>query len=101
MLNQLRLEQVQSILCKIFPMIILSGVTNPVRDVHKFIFDDEAVVVDDCSFVLPYIEHTYYYPTTTPSPITDLPIANSDQYQTSHVPAYTEQQLKELLQRQV
>lgn len=82
-------------------MIILSGVTNPVRDVHKFIFDDEAVVVDDCSFVLPYIEHAYYYPTTTPSPITDLPIANSDQYQTSHVPAYTEQQLKELLQRQV
>ena len=101
MLNQLQLEQVNSILCNIFPLIILTGVTNPVRDVHKFIFDDEAVVVDDCSFVLPYIEQAYYYPPTTSSPITVLPIANSDQYPTPLVSAYTERQLKELLQRQV
>ena len=78
-----------------------SGLTNAVRDVHKFIFDDEAVVVDDCSFVLPYIENAYYYPPTTPPPITDLAVAPSDQYPTPLVPAYNEQQLKELLQRQV
>lgn len=60
-------------------------------------------MVDDCSFVLPYIETAYYYPpATTPPPITDLAIAPSDQYPTSPlVPTYTEQQLKELLQRQV
>jgi hypothetical protein len=81
--------------------IIISGLTNPIRDVHKFIFDDEAVVVDDCSFVLPYIENAYYYPPTTPPPVTDLPLANPDEYATPLVPAYTEQQLKELLRRQV
>jgi len=81
--------------------IIISDLTNPIRDVHKFIFDDEAVVVDDCSFVLPYIENAYYYPPTTPPPVTDLPLANPDEYATPLVPAYTEQQLKELLRRQV
>ena len=75
--------------------IIISGLTNPTRDVHKFIFDDEAVVVDDCSFVLPYIETAYYYSPTTPPPVTELPSA------TPMAPAYTEQQLKELLLRQV
>ena len=75
------------------------------RDVHKFIFDDEAVVVDDCSFVLPYIEGAYYYQSTTPPPATDMPLTdidvNIDEYTTPLVPAYTEQQLKELLRRQV
>ncbi|CAF1182877.1 unnamed protein product [Adineta ricciae] len=75
------------------------------RDVHKFIFDDEAVVVDDCSFVLPYIEGAYYYQSTTPPPATDIPLTdidvNIDEYTTPLVPAYTEQQLKELLRRQV
>jgi len=75
------------------------------RDVHKFIFDDEAVVVDDCSFVLPYIEGAYYYQSTTPPPATDLPVTNvdddTDEYTGPLVPAYTEQQLKELLRRQV
>ncbi len=75
------------------------------RDVHNFIFDDEAVVVDDCSFVLPYIEGAYYYQSTTPPPATDIPLTNidvnTDDYSLPLVPAYTEQQLKELLRRQV
>jgi hypothetical protein len=74
------------------------------RDVHNFIFDDEAVVVDDCSFVLPYIEGAYYYQSTTPPPATDMPLnndVNTDEYTGPLVPAYTEQQLKELLRRQV
>ncbi|UJR28203.1 hypothetical protein I4U23_009454 [Adineta vaga] len=75
------------------------------RDVHNFIFDDEAVVVDDCSFVLPYIEGAYYYQSTTPPPATDIPLTNNDgttdEYTIPLVPAYTEQQLKELLRRQV
>jgi hypothetical protein len=74
--------------------------------VHNFIFDDEAVVVDDCSFVLPYIEGAYYYQSTTPPPATDIPLTNidvnTDEFNTNTlVPAYTEQQLKELLRRQV
>jgi hypothetical protein len=74
--------------------------------VHNFIFDDEAVVVDDCSFVLPYIEGAYYFQSTTPPPATDIPLTNidvnnTDEYTNSLVPAYTEQQLKELLRRQV
>ncbi|CAF3533189.1 unnamed protein product [Adineta steineri] len=75
------------------------------RDVHNFIFDDEAVVVDDCSFVLPYIEGAYYYQSTTPPPATDIPLSNvdinTDEYTIPLVPSYTEQQLKELLRRQV
>lgn len=75
------------------------------RDVHKFIFDDEAVVVDDCSFVLPYIEGAFYYQSTTPPPATDAPLpttdVDADDYTIPLVPAYTEQQLKELLRRQV
>ena len=75
------------------------------RDVHSFIFDDEAVVVDDCSFVLPYIEGAYYYQSTTPPPATDNPLTNTDvnadDFTAPLVPAYTEQQLKELLRRQV
>jgi hypothetical protein len=75
------------------------------RDVHNFIFDDETVIVDDCSFVLPYIEGAYYYQSTTPPPATDIPLSNSDvntdEYTIPLVPAYTEQQLKELLRRQV
>ena len=75
------------------------------RDVHNFIFDDEAVVVDDCSFVLPYIEGAYYYQSTTPPPATDIPLTNidvnTDEYTIPLVPSYTEQQLKELLRRQV
>jgi hypothetical protein len=71
--------------------------------VHSFIFDDEAVVVDDCSFVLPYMEGAYYYQSTTPPPATDIPLTdvdvNTDEFNT--IPAYTEQQLKELLRRQV
>jgi hypothetical protein len=87
-----------------------TGAMNPQessikRDVHNFIFDDETVVVDDCSFVLPYIEGAYYYQSTTPPPATDLPLssidANTDEYTIPLVPAYTEQQLKELLRRQV
>jgi hypothetical protein len=73
--------------------------------VHKFIFDDEAVVVDDCSFVLPYIEGAYYYQSTTPPPATDIPLpnieVNTDDYTIPLVPSCTEQQLKELLRRQV
>jgi hypothetical protein len=75
------------------------------RDVHNFIFDDETVVVDDCSFVLPYIEGAYYYQSTTPPPATDIPISNndvtSDDYTIPLVPSYTEHQLKDLLRRQV
>ncbi len=82
-------------------VLIISGTTNPIRDVHKFIFDDEAVVIDDCSFVLPYIEGGYYYQPTTSPPITDIPLANTNEYITSPVSVYTEQQLKELLRRQV
>ncbi|CAF1277034.1 unnamed protein product [Adineta steineri] len=79
-----------------------TGTTNnQIRDVHKFIFDDEAVVVDDCSFVLPYIESTYYYQPTTPSPTSDMSLTNSNEYANSLIPAYTEQQLKELLRHQV
>ena len=87
-----------------------TGAMNPQessmkRDVHNFIFDDETVVVDDCSFVLPYIEGAYYYQSTTPPPATDLPLSsidtNTDEYTIPLVPAYTEQQLKELLRRQV
>ncbi|CAF1466640.1 unnamed protein product [Adineta ricciae] len=78
-----------------------TGTTNPTRDVHKFIFDDEAVVVDDCSFVLPYIENAYYYPPTSPSPTTELPLTNPNEFTTPLIPAYTEQQLKELLRLQV
>ena len=77
----------------------------PTTDVHKFIFDDETVVVDDCSFVLPYIEGAYYYPSTTSPPDTDLTQtilqANPETFALPHVPAYSEQQLKELLRRQV
>ena len=79
--------------------------TRPTSDVHKFIFDDETVVVDDCSFVLPYIEGAYYYPSTTSPPDTDLSPANldptTDAFAQPQVPAYTEPQLKELLRRQV
>ncbi len=82
-------------------VIIISGTTNPIGDVHKFIFDDEAVVVDDCSFVLPYIEGALYYPPTTPPPVTDISLANTDEYATPLVSTYTEEQLKELLRRQV
>ncbi|CAF2343046.1 unnamed protein product [Rotaria sp. Silwood2] len=75
------------------------------RDVHNFIFDDETVVIDDCSFVLPYIEGAYYYQSTTPPPATDIPLTNidvnTDDYTIPLVPAYTEQQLRELLRRQV
>ncbi|CAF3440184.1 unnamed protein product [Rotaria socialis] len=75
------------------------------RDVHNFIFDDETVVIDDCSFVLPYIEGAYYYQSTTPPPATDTPLTNidinTDDYSAPLVPAYTEQQLRELLRRQV
>ena len=75
------------------------------REVHNFIFDDESVVVDDCSFVLPYIEGAYYYQSTTPPPATDIPLTNLDvntnEYTIPLVPSYTEQQLKELLRRQV
>lgn len=82
-----------------------SHVSTIKRDVHNFIFDDEAVVVDDCSFVLPYIEGAYYYQSTTPPPATDMPLTNADvnadEYTIPLVPAYTEQQLKELLRRQV
>jgi hypothetical protein len=73
--------------------------------VHKFIFDDETVVIDDCSFVLPYIEGAYFYPSTTSPPDTDLTTAHihstNEPFARAHVPAYTEQQLKELLRRQV
>jgi len=88
----------------------MTGATNPQesaikRDVHNFIFDDETVVVDDCSFVLPYIEGAYYYQSTTPPPATDIPLTNidvnTDEYTIPLVPAYAEQQLKELLRRQV
>ncbi len=80
----------------------ITNPTNPTRDVHKFIFDDEAVVVDDCSFVLPYIESGYYYPPITPPlQVNDLPLTSSDEYATPIVPVYTEQHLKELLRRQV
>ena len=80
----------------------IPGATNPIHDLHKFIFDDEAVVIDDCSFVLPYIDGAYYYQPTTPPPnTTDISLANADQYSSPLVPAYTEQQLKELLRRQV
>ncbi len=82
-------------------MLILSDPNNPTRDVHKFIFDDEAVVVDDCSFVLPYIESAYYYQPTTPSSTTDMPLPTNNEYTTPLVPAYSEQQLKELLRHQV
>lgn len=82
-----------------------SHVATVKRDVHNFIFDDEAVVVDDCSFVLPYIEGAFYYQSTTPPPATDIPLTNvdvtTDEYTVPLVPAYTEQQLKELLRRQV
>ncbi|CAF0761772.1 unnamed protein product [Rotaria sordida] len=75
------------------------------RDVHNFIFDDETVVIDDCSFVLPYIEGAYYYQSTTPPPATDIPLTNidvnTDEYTIPLVPSYTEQQLRELLRRQV
>jgi len=69
-----------------------------IRDVHKFIFDDEAVIVDDCSFVLPYIESGYYYPPATP---TDLPLNATNEFIPPITPVYTEEQLKELLRRQV
>ncbi|CAF4666323.1 unnamed protein product [Rotaria sp. Silwood1] len=78
-----------------------TGINNPVHDVHKFIFDDETVVIDDCSFVLPYIEGAYYYEPTTPPTDIDISFANIDDYATPIVPVYTEQQLKELLRRQV
>ncbi|CAF4894029.1 unnamed protein product, partial [Rotaria sp. Silwood1] len=75
------------------------------HDVHNFIFDDETVVIDDCSFVLPYIEGAYYFQSTTPPPATDIPLTNidinTDEYTIPLVPAYTEQQLRELLRRQV
>lgn len=57
--------------------------------------------MDDCSFVLPFIDGGYYYPPAIPSPVSDIPLANTDSYTTPLVPAYTEQQLKELLRRQV
>jgi len=82
-------------------VIIISGTNNPISDVHKFIFDDEAVVIDDCSFVLPYIEGAYYYQPTTPPPITDIPLTNTNEYATPLISAYTGQQLKELLRHQV
>ena len=72
---------------------------------HKFIFDDETVVVDDCSFVLPYMEGAYYYQSSTSPSVTDITQANidgnTDEYAISLLSAYTEQQLKELLRRQV
>ncbi|CAF2405530.1 unnamed protein product [Rotaria sp. Silwood2] len=78
-----------------------TGINHPAHDVHKFIFDDETVVIDDCSFVLPYIQGAYYYEPTTPPTDIDISFANVDNYATPIVPAYTEQQLKELLRRQV
>lgn len=87
------------------PAAATTAVPAPTTDVHKFIFDDETVVVDDCSFVLPYIEGAYYYPSTTSPPDTDLTQtilqANPETFTLPHVPAYSEQQLKELLRRQV
>ena len=63
------------------------------------------MVVVDCSFVLPYMEGAYYYQSSTPPLVTDITQANidgnTDEYAISLIPAYTEQQLKELLQRQV
>ncbi|CAF0991122.1 unnamed protein product [Rotaria sordida] len=78
-----------------------TGINNATHDVHKFIFDDETVVIDDCSFVLPYIESGYYYEPTTPPTDIDISFTNIAEYVTPIVPAYTEQQLKELLRRQV
>lgn len=84
---------------------VAPNVPGPTSDVHKFIFDDETVVVDDCSFVLPYIEGAYYYPSTASPSDNDLtqPIlhVNPETFTLPHVPAYSEQQLKELLRRQV
>lgn len=75
------------------------------RELRNFIYDDETVVVDDCSFVLPFIEGAYYYQSTTPPPATDMPVTNTDtdtdEFTAPLVPAYTEQQLRELLRRQV
>lgn len=77
------------------------GINNPILDVHKFIFDDETVVIDDCSFVLPYIETAYYYEPTTPPTDLNLSFANIDEYTSPLVPVYNEQQLKEILRHQV
>lgn len=77
----------------------------PISDVHKFIFDDETVVVDDCSFVLPYIEGAFYYPSTASPSDNEFPQTmvhvNPENYVLPNVPAYSEPQLKELLRRQV
>ncbi|CAF4372562.1 unnamed protein product, partial [Rotaria sordida] len=43
----------------------------------------------------------YYYEPTTPPTDRDISFTNIGEYVTSIVPAYTEQQLKELLQRQM
>ncbi|CAF4111040.1 unnamed protein product [Rotaria socialis] len=78
-----------------------TGLNNPIQDVHKFIFDDETVIIDDCSFVLPYIEGPYYYESTNSPTDIDTSFSTVDGYSTPIIPAYTEQQLKELLRRQV
>ncbi|CAF1384959.1 unnamed protein product [Rotaria sordida] len=43
----------------------------------------------------------YYYEPTTPPTDIDISFTNIGEYVTSIVPAYTEQQLKELLRRQI
>ncbi|CAF0736715.1 unnamed protein product, partial [Didymodactylos carnosus] len=60
---------------------------------HKFIFDDEVTVVDDCSFVLPYIADNtgnnngiYYYP---------------QDEQLLETATYTHSQLRDFVRRQV
>lgn len=82
-------------------IFLLLGLNNPIQDVHKFIFDDETVVIDDCSFVLPYIEGPYYFETTSSPTDLDISFTAVNDYSTPIMPAYTEQQLKELLRRQV
>ncbi|CAF1263430.1 unnamed protein product, partial [Didymodactylos carnosus] len=59
---------------------------------HKFIFDDEVTVIDDCSFVLPYmVDNTgtnnslYYY----------------QQQQPSETATYTQSQLRDFVRRQL
>lgn len=81
--------------------------TIPTADVHKFIFDDETVVIDDCSFVLPYMEGAFFYPSTASPSDTDLSQLPTENHAetfvipVAQIPAYSEQQLKELLRRQV
>ena len=86
-------------------LIPFADTRTSTQDVHKFIFDDETVIVDDCSFVLPYIEGAYFIPSSTPPSAADHALAdadsNADAYTGQRVPAYDEQQLQELLRRQV